>query len=68
MSSTKLKIKSFFFIYLIFLEAHFTGRYNELHIAKKLTWIKHVDLLWASNALNVNYKIRKIYRSTEKKK
>ena len=44
-------------------EAFFSRSYKCFQITRNLTFIKHVDVLLASNALNVNYKIRKIHRN-----
>ena len=59
MSSTKLKIKSLFFIELIFFKALFPVSYKGLQITHNLICIKHVDLLLASGVLNVNEKLER---------
>ena len=44
-------------------EALFPWSHKGLQISQNLTCIKHVDLLLASDVLNVNYKIGKFHRN-----
>ena len=46
-----------------FCEALFSPSYKGFQKTRNLTCIKHVDLLLASNVLNVNYEIRTIHRN-----
>ena len=63
MSSTKLKINSLFIIQQIFSKPFIPQSYRGWQITQNLTCKKHVDLLLASNVLNVNYQIRMIHRN-----
>ena len=59
----EVKNKKFVLHSVNFFKALFPQSYKGLQITQNLKCIKHVDLLSASNVLNVNYKIRKIRRN-----
>ena len=57
----EVKNKKFVLHSVNVFKALLPGSYIVLQITKKLSCIKHFDLLLASSVLNVNYKIRNIH-------